>query len=304
MHTCTLGRRTAACLALLAAALAAPAAENDSQTPAPAGANLALVAAIRPPSSPATRPSPRSTTARPRPLRRQEPRRLRQLAAHRHPMGAVRLDASPSRPAAWTSTGSTTTAACGCPRPAGCSTGTAPRSSPSPTPPGLGLAENRFNTTTFPELTTTKLRLEFDGRRRQSPPASSNGGSTTPASRPTSRPPSSAGVDRVVVLPGQTYLERHGARTTASPSPSPTLRWSKESGPGTVTFADADAAETTAQFSERRRLRAQADRRRRAVERVRHRARHRRPAAARRPTSSPVWPRRLPGHQPVLASRG
>jgi len=28
---------------------------------------------------------------------------------------------------------------------------------------GLGLAKNRFNTTTFPEVTTTKLRLEMDG---------------------------------------------------------------------------------------------------------------------------------------------
>ncbi len=74
-----------------------------------------------------------------------------------------------------------------------------------------------------------------------------------------------AGVDRVVVLPGKTYLngwagygdpprqERgRGARATPPPEntgPSPVVAWSKVSGPGKVTFADAKAAVTTATFS-------------------------------------------------------
>src|SRR6185436_18518070 len=67
-----------------------------------------------------------------------------------------------------------------------------------------------------------------------------------------------AGVDRVVVLPGKTYLRgwagygdppRPGPRrptpadsTPPAPSgPPPTVRWSKRSGPGSVTFADERA---------------------------------------------------------------
>ncbi len=57
-----------------------------------------------------------------------------------------------------------------------------------------------------------------------------------------------AGVDRVVVQSGQTYLSgtvRGGGKATAAPS----VRWSKDSGPGEVTFGDAHAAVTTARFS-------------------------------------------------------
>lgn len=112
---------------------------------------------------------------------------------------------------------------------------------------GLGLAENRFNPTTFPEVTTTKLRLEFDG----------NGDSSTgilewrvydSGKSPNFAPTVNAGVDRVVVLSGQTWLSGR-ARDDGKPKPTPTLRWSKASGPGSVTFADAGAAETTARFS-------------------------------------------------------
>jgi hypothetical protein len=77
-----------------------------------------------------------------------------------------------------------------------------------------------------------------------------------------------AGVDRVVVLPGKTYLngwagyadqERRGRRgrrrgpeappAPAPVGPAPTVSWSKESGPGQVTFADEKAVVTTATFS-------------------------------------------------------
>lgn len=77
-----------------------------------------------------------------------------------------------------------------------------------------------------------------------------------------------AGIDRVVMLEGKTYLNgyagygqpgqrggngmrRRGqtAETPAPTGPEPTVVWSKESGPGTVTFEDAKAKTTTAKFS-------------------------------------------------------
>jgi len=76
-----------------------------------------------------------------------------------------------------------------------------------------------------------------------------------------------AGVDRVVVLPGKTYLRgwagygdpprsspRRPAQADSLPpaptGPTPTVRWNKRSGPGQVTFADSAALTTTATFSE------------------------------------------------------
>ncbi|MGH9718838.1 MAG: glycoside hydrolase family 127 protein [Bryobacteraceae bacterium] len=74
-----------------------------------------------------------------------------------------------------------------------------------------------------------------------------------------------AGIDRVVILPGKTYLRgwagygdpprpvRGGrtAETTPPPAagPTPTVTWTKDSGPGAVTFADATALVTTATFT-------------------------------------------------------
>lgn len=74
-----------------------------------------------------------------------------------------------------------------------------------------------------------------------------------------------AGVDRVVMTGGRTYLNGwagygepprrgRGARETApvaaeNPGPAPVTTWSKLAGPGTVTFADPKAAVTTATFS-------------------------------------------------------
>ena len=112
---------------------------------------------------------------------------------------------------------------------------------------GLGLTEHAFNTTTFPELTTTKLRLEFDGEGE-----SSSGllewrvydSGQSPNFPPTVSP----GVDRVVVLPGQTYLSAR-IKDDGKPKPSLALRWSRESGPGDVAFGDPGVTETTARFT-------------------------------------------------------
>ena len=98
---------------------------------------------------------------------------------------------------------------------------------PDATP--LGLAESRFNTTTFPEVTTTKLRLEFDG----------NGESSTgildwrvydSGKSPNFPPTVSVGVDRAVVLPGETWLSGR-VKDDGKPKPSPKVLWSKASGP-------------------------------------------------------------------------
>ena len=79
-----------------------------------------------------------------------------------------------------------------------------------------------------------------------------------------------AGVDRVVMKSGKTYLNGWagygapprpgrqggagrgaGASTPPEPTgPAPSVTWSKVSGPGAVTFADPKAAVTTATFSE------------------------------------------------------
>jgi DUF1680 family protein len=74
-----------------------------------------------------------------------------------------------------------------------------------------------------------------------------------------------AGVDRVLIQPGKTYLRgwagygdppRTGRPRPGDPpppppatGPTPTATWSKQSGPGDVTFADAKALITTATFS-------------------------------------------------------
>ncbi|MHB8093785.1 MAG: glycoside hydrolase family 127 protein [Candidatus Aminicenantales bacterium] len=74
-----------------------------------------------------------------------------------------------------------------------------------------------------------------------------------------------AGADRIVVLPGKTYLRgwagygnppgpRRGPGRRQPPEPQPTgpafaTRWSMESGPGQVAFADPETLITTAEFS-------------------------------------------------------
>jgi hypothetical protein len=114
-------------------------------------------------------------------------------------------------------------------------------------PSGLGVAENQYNSTTFNEVQTSKLRLEID----------SNGAYSTgilewkvydSGKSPDFPPKVAAGVDRVVMLGGKTYL--NGAiKTLAGKGAAPTVTWSKVSGPGTVTFENGGTPVTTATFS-------------------------------------------------------
>src|SRR3954468_4417635 len=64
-----------------------------------------------------------------------------------------------------------------------------------------------------------------------------------------------AGIDRVVVQPGKTYLRGWAGYgdppkyPTQEPATTIKTAWSKASGPGRVTFANPDAAITTATFT-------------------------------------------------------
>jgi hypothetical protein len=107
---------------------------------------------------------------------------------------------------------------------------------------GFGLELEKFNTTSFDEITTTKLRLEFDGVGDFSTgilewKVLDSGKS------PKFAPRVEAGQDRSVVLDGRTWL--HGEIKNGGEE----VLWSKESGSGEVTFENARSAQTTATFS-------------------------------------------------------
>lgn len=113
---------------------------------------------------------------------------------------------------------------------------------PVPDAKGNGVEKDRLNVTLFPEVTTTRLRLEFESDGKLSTgilcwEIKDSGKS------PAFPPKVEAGGDRVTVLPAVTHL--HGKVRGKHEGVS----WSKESGPGEVTFADPASPDTTATFS-------------------------------------------------------
>ena len=113
-------------------------------------------------------------------------------------------------------------------------------------PSGLGVAENKYNTTTFDEVRTSRLRLEIDSNDTYSTgilewKVYDSGKS------PDFPPRVNAGVDRVVILGGKTYL--NGAIKTLGSKGTLAIAWSKLSGPGEVAFENAGGPVTTATFS-------------------------------------------------------
>jgi DUF1680 family protein len=117
---------------------------------------------------------------------------------------------------------------------------------PVSNPSGLGVAEHRYNATTFDEVRTTRLRLEIDSDGQYSTgilewKVYASGKS------PDFPPRVNAGVDRVVILGGKTYLT--GTIKTLGGKSAPAISWSKISGPGEVTFENAAEPVTTATFS-------------------------------------------------------
>ncbi len=117
-----------------------------------------------------------------------------------------------------------------------------------PNAKGLGAAGDVWNVTTFDEVTTNKIRLEFD--------AEGNPGISTGITQfrvfdsgksPAFAPIVKAGVDRVNVLGGKTYL--NGAIRQLGQGNVAKVSWSKDSGPGEVTFENPESPMTTATFS-------------------------------------------------------
>jgi hypothetical protein len=106
---------------------------------------------------------------------------------------------------------------------------------------GLGLAANRFNTVRFAELTTPRLRLEFDGREKFSTGLLQ--WRVLDSGRSPHFPPRlTAGPDRDVMLGDRTWLN---AVVLPAGRATPTVTWSKVSGPGQVTFENGAAAFST-----------------------------------------------------------
>ncbi len=106
----------------------------------------------------------------------------------------------------------------------------------------VSVAADRFNVATFEEVTTSKLRLEMDSAGTFSTGILEWRVMDSGKSAGKFPPKVAAGVDRCVVLGGKTYL-------SGTVKPATRATWSKVSGPGEVTFADANALETTATFS-------------------------------------------------------
>ncbi len=114
-------------------------------------------------------------------------------------------------------------------------------------PSGLGVQGSQYNTTTFDEVRASRLRLEIDSNEPYSTgilewKVYDSGNS------PDFPPVVEAGVDRMVIAGGKTYLNGT-IKTLAGKGTAPVLMWRKKSGPGTVTFENAGAAVTTATFS-------------------------------------------------------
>ncbi len=110
------------------------------------------------------------------------------------------------------------------------------------------MVESQYNTTTFDEIRTSKLRLEIDGNDTFSTgilewKVYDSGQS------PDFPPQVDAGVDRDVVLGGKTYLAGKTKSLAKKGSAPVKTTWSKVSGPGAVAFADAGAQTTSATFS-------------------------------------------------------
>jgi len=116
---------------------------------------------------------------------------------------------------------------------------------PVSNPSGLGVEEHRYNTTRFDEVSTTKLRLEIDSNEQYSTGVLEwkvyDSGKS-----PDFPPRVNAGVDRLVILGGKTYL--NGTIKTLGDKDTPAITWSKTSGPGKVAFENAGEPVTSATF--------------------------------------------------------
>ena len=109
---------------------------------------------------------------------------------------------------------------------------------------GLGLENEKFNSTRFDEVTTTKLRLVMDSSDRYSSTLAEWTVTESEHSQPIA-PLVMAGADRDVMLDGKTYLDGR----TKSVHPITRFEWKPLEGPGAVSIANPAAAQSTATFS-------------------------------------------------------
>jgi hypothetical protein len=110
---------------------------------------------------------------------------------------------------------------------------------------GLGVAGDKFNVTTFDEVSTSKLRLEMDGDGEFSTGVL-EWRVVDSGKSPEFPPGVVSDVERAGMLGGKTYLR--GQVKSLKPQSAARAEWSKLSGPGGVKFASAHAVETTAEF--------------------------------------------------------
>jgi len=116
---------------------------------------------------------------------------------------------------------------------------------PVQNPSGLGVAKDQFNTTTFDEVRTTKLRLEIDATERST--GILEWKVYNEGELPNFPPSVAAGVDRIVIQGRETPFA--GQLLRAISTDTTKVEWSKTSGPGGVVFSDDAALATTATFS-------------------------------------------------------
>ena len=111
---------------------------------------------------------------------------------------------------------------------------------------GLGIAADTFNSTGFDAVTTDKLRLEIV------PQGTHAAGVLewmvySSGAAPSMPPVIAAGIDRSVVMGGQTWLS--GKAVWLEDLPDISTHWTRQSGPGAVAFANSAAPVTTATFT-------------------------------------------------------
>jgi len=112
---------------------------------------------------------------------------------------------------------------------------------------GLGVAADRYNRTMFDRITTDRLKLEFVGDGVKSVGILQwkvyNSGPV-----PAFAPVVGAGIDRSVIVGGQTFLA--GKADWLQRQSGDTVRWSQLSGPGKAVFSDAGAPTTRAMVTQ------------------------------------------------------
>jgi hypothetical protein len=113
-------------------------------------------------------------------------------------------------------------------------------------PKGLGCEANKFNITTFDEITTTNCALKWMVEKI-SQPESLKWRVIDSGKSPNFPPKVIAGQERVVMLGGKTYLDA-SILDDGKPNPEPIIKWAKLSGKGSVKFQNETALSTIAKF--------------------------------------------------------